>query len=292
MGDVLLLWQKKIFRTLFLILLGFGLFPYILSCKYAIETSEFYRVIFYSLIYLWACGVTFLERIPFKVRVWMGLTGFYFIGLFSMSTSGLVGSTRLYLLCFAAFSAIFLGLNGGIIALFINMMTLAIIGLCHFNNLFVFNNIHGIANLTEWFVLWATFSLLCILVTLSVGILIEVLETSGKDFRVLIQNTTDIIWTLNQNLAITYSNPSVSPILGYNQNKILGINISTLINQKQVENFINLIGTETRFSDEFQILHKNGSFIPVEINCSHLKNLENHGTPEKADQRSCRGKSN
>ncbi len=277
--DVLLVWQKKIFKTLFLVLLGVGLIPYLLSCKYAVESSEFYRVIFYTIIYICALGITFLERIPFKIRVWMGLIGFFFIGIFSMTTSGLIGSTRLYLICFTAFAAIFTGLNGGLIALFINIITLALIGVLHFNNFFVFNNFHGISDLTEWFVLWATFSFLCTLVTLSLGILIKALETSGKEFKLLIQNTTDIIWTLNENLVITYTNPSVFPILGYKQNKILGVNISTLVDQKQVENFINRIRTETRFSDEFQIAHENRSFIPVEINCTHIIN------PEKTDSK-------
>ncbi len=270
--DVLLFWQKKIFRILFLILLGVGLIPYFLSCKYAVETAEFYRVIFYTIIYIWALGITFLERIPFKIRVWMGLIGFYFIIIFSMSTGGIIGSVHLYFICFTAFAAIFTGLNGGLIALFLNIITLALIGVLHFNNIFIFNNFHGISNLTEWFALWVIFSFLCTLVTFSLGLLIKAVDTTSKEFKLLIQNTTDIVWTLNGNLVITHTNPSVFTILGYKQNKILGINISTLVEQKQVENFINRIRKETQFSDEFQIAHENKSFIPVEINCSHIKN--------------------
>ena len=108
--DARFFWQKKFFNYLFLILLVIGIVPYILSCKHAFETSEWHRIIFYTLIYLWACGVTFLKKIPFQTRVWAGISGFYLIGIVSILSTDMIGSTKLYLLWFVAFSAVTLSL--------------------------------------------------------------------------------------------------------------------------------------------------------------------------------------
>ena len=66
--DTLLFWQRKIFKALFICLLLIGSIPYALSCKYAIETQEWHRVVFYSGIYVWGILVTFADAIPFRLR--------------------------------------------------------------------------------------------------------------------------------------------------------------------------------------------------------------------------------
>ncbi|MFH2093897.1 MAG: hypothetical protein ABIJ31_16175 [Pseudomonadota bacterium] len=134
--SVLLFWQKKIFKGLFIVLVIFGSIPYVLSSKYALDQSEWHRVLFYTLIYLWVICIAFFGRVAFPVRVWAGITGFYLLGLFSMTFSGFMGSARLYLLCFSAFAAIFAGLRASLITLVINMATLALCGTLFFNGVF------------------------------------------------------------------------------------------------------------------------------------------------------------
>jgi two-component system cell cycle sensor histidine kinase/response regulator CckA len=60
--DILLFRQKKIVKYLFLILLLIGVILYILGCKYALSESEWYKIIFYTLIFIWCIGATFLIK--------------------------------------------------------------------------------------------------------------------------------------------------------------------------------------------------------------------------------------
>ncbi|MBU1342787.1 MAG: hypothetical protein KKE44_08030, partial [Proteobacteria bacterium] len=51
---ILVFWQKKIFKCLFLILIFIGIVPYILSCRLALETAAWDRILIYTLFYLLA----------------------------------------------------------------------------------------------------------------------------------------------------------------------------------------------------------------------------------------------
>lgn len=183
--DILVFWQKIIFKYLFITILILGLIPYILSCKYAIETLQWHRIFFYSFIYLWGFGVTFIEKISFQKRAWAGIFGFYCLGIFSMLSTGLIGSTKLYFLCFSIFATIVIGIKAGLATLIINMITLIVFGFIYFNGVVSFDHLQGAPGPVEWIVLIGTFFFLCTAVTLSLSVLIKAIDASGKEFKLL-----------------------------------------------------------------------------------------------------------
>ena len=263
--DVRLFWQKKIFNYLFLILLIIGIVPWLLSCKHAFKTSEWYRIAFYSLIYLWIFGVTFLKMIPFHIRVWAGISGFYLMGIFSILSTGLIGSARLYFLCFSAFAAIFSGIKGGVLTLIINIVTLIAFGFICFKGLIPSGHIQGVPGPEEWVVLIGTFSFLCAAVTLSLSVLIKVLEISGKECKFLVKITCDIIWTLDQNFNITFISSAVYPTFGFIQKEWIGKPITQFLQEKEPELFKDRLQSEDDFNYETIIRRKDGTPIPVEV---------------------------
>ncbi len=268
--DVLLFWQKKIFKYLFLTLLLIGIIPYILTCRYAIAQSEWYRVILSSLIYLWGIGVTFSEKIPFKIRVWSGISGIYLLGIFSMLAFGLVGSTRLYFLCFSAFAAIFSGIRGGILTLIINVLTMISFGILHFNGLILIGRSSFSITPAVWTMITGTFFFLCAAVTISLAVLIKALEIAGREFKHIVKNTSDIIWTLDQNFNITFINSSVLPVIGFAQKELIGKSAIQFIYEKNTQEFIDLIQSNDDFNYETMVYHKDGTLIPVEVSGSKI----------------------
>ena len=195
--DVLLFWQKKIFTCLFLLLVVIGIIPYVLSCGYALKNSEWIRIFIYTFIYLWTCGVAFLKQIPFKTRIWAGISGFYALGMVSMLSTGLMGSTRLYFMFFSILATVFSGIRGGLFSLLLNMATLAVFGVLYSGKIIIPADPRWIPDSMEWVILTGTFSFLCAFVTFFLAALVKALEISGKEFKHLAKNTPDIIGTLN-----------------------------------------------------------------------------------------------
>lgn len=263
--DVLLFWQKKIFNCLFISLIIIGVIPYVMSCSYAMETSSVFRIVFYTLIYLWAIGVTFLKQIPFRIRTWAGISGFYVMGLFALLSTGFVSSARLYFMFFAIFAAVFSGIRGGVVALVMNITTLVGLGLLHFAGLLPIGQVAWHPDPSEWAVLVGTFFFLCAAATLSLAVLIKALEISGKEFKHLIKNTPDIIWTLDKNHIITFINSAVMTMLGYTQKELIGKHLSHLFSDRKIKFFRDDVKDRDHFNYETVAFHKNGTPIHVEV---------------------------
>lgn len=71
--DISFLQQKKTFNVLFSALLVIGIIPYLLVCKQAFETSQWYGVIFYTLIYIFMAVLmkalqSFSKEVKHKVK--------------------------------------------------------------------------------------------------------------------------------------------------------------------------------------------------------------------------------
>lgn len=267
--STLIFWRKKIFKSLFLVLVAVGSIPYILSLKYAIQLSEWHRVGFYTGIYLWGISVAVLDKIAFPIRVWAGITGFYLLGLFSLTYTGFMGSTRLYLLCFSAFAAIFAGFRASLAALFINVMTLAVFGFFFFNGT-IAHSPPGVwpQDPMGWVVICATFTFLSALVTAAVSVLIKAVEISGNEFKLLIKNASDLIWTMDQDSCITFVNSAAQSVLGFTQQEMIGRPMTDFVPQIQ-DDFLAPLETEPAYNYETRIKHKNGT--PIDIDISGLK---------------------
>ena len=270
--DVLLFWQKKIFKALFIVIIFLGIIPYFLSFKYAFEASEWHNLFFYTLIYIWACGVAFFKKVSFHTRVKAGLLGFYFMGVFCLLSTGLIGSTRLYFLCFSAFAAIFSGIRGGVIALLLSGLTFLVAGVVHFKTIFPLGHVHGIQSLEEWIALAGTFSLLSAALTLSLAVLIKALEISGREFKHLVKNTPDIIWTLDRNFTITFINSTACSTFGFFQKEMLGKPITHFLNEKTTF-FKEQLQHQNQVDYETFFRHKNDTPLPVEIKGSKISHF-------------------
>ncbi|MFA5906304.1 MAG: ATP-binding protein [Desulfobacula sp.] len=271
--DALLFWQKKIFTGVFLILILIGIIPYVLSCGYAFKNSEWLNIFIYTCFYLWVCGAVFLKRVPFQIRVWSGISGFYAMGVFSMLSTGLMGSTRLYFMCFAAFAAIFSGIRGGLFSLLLNMATLAVFGILYSERIIMPQDARFIPGPMQWVVFTGTFSFLCAAVTLSLAVLIKALEISGKEFKHLVKNTPDVIWALDTGHIITFINSAVFPMLGYTRKELTGKSLDQLFSKERVKEFQDHILNHDEFNYETVIGRKDDIPVHVEISGSKINDF-------------------
>ncbi len=99
----------------------------------------------------------------------------------------------------------------------------------------------------------------------------EVLKKSEEQYRLLAENTLDVIWAMDMDYRFTYVNPAVEKVIGYTQEKFIDSNLRDHCTSEVFFELQKIIEKEVarKYSDEgsiirTEIVHKDGSSIPVE----------------------------
>jgi len=172
--DALKFWRMRIFSIIFLSTIITATPTYVSNMIISIQSGQKLNIVMYSAIYSLAIIVTLFRKIPFRLRAWTGLFLFYSLGLTSLLTIGPLGSGRLCIFAFAVLVSLLLGLKAGVIALTINITTIFLLGWLGETSYLelptVFNNSE------HWIASGFTFFFINTGVTISTGVLVNVLE--------------------------------------------------------------------------------------------------------------------
>ncbi len=175
--NVLLIWRKRIFNAIFLCTAITGAFAYVPNLLYAIQRDKWLLGIVWTIAYLLVLTIAVVQTIPFKLRVWAGLSIFYGVGFISLVALGPVGSGRMFLFAFALMASLLLGLRAGIIALTFNMGTFVFLTWMMSTGKLLWPYV---TNYTSdiWVASGYSFFFFNTLITVSVGVLVAALESN------------------------------------------------------------------------------------------------------------------
>ncbi len=123
-GENVWYWREQVFFAVFLAAAVLGSLTYFPTLLKSIEKQHLDVAVLYTAGYLGTLCVTFVWRIPYKLRAVLGLLFVYCIGVYTLNIVGLYGSGRIWLLLFSLLSALFLGMRFGFLALVINVLTM------------------------------------------------------------------------------------------------------------------------------------------------------------------------
>lgn len=168
-------WRNKIFLGIFASFLVFISVPYILSCRFVWQNKMWINFTVYTLSYLSVFIIIIFKQIPFIIRVIIGLCVFYSLGIVAFVYAVAGGSGKLYLLSSSIIATLLLGIKFGLFSILINAFTLLVFGFFIANGTIAW--IEGSPIVMKVYMLTGTtFMFLNIVLTLSLAVLVNVLE--------------------------------------------------------------------------------------------------------------------
>jgi PAS domain S-box-containing protein len=111
----------------------------------------------------------------------------------------------------------------------------------------------------------------------------DALQESETRYRLLAENATDVIWTIGMDMQLTYSSPSITKLLGFSVEEALARSIQQAYTPESLQTAVQMFMEEMALEDsgkadprrskivELDLIHKNGSIIPVEGNFSFIR---------------------
>jgi hypothetical protein len=103
------------------VLFAFALIP-------AIQKGLYFTISIYIVLYIWMILITFVPRVPYQMRSISWLIFFYILGAGNLFLSGFNVDAVLFFLTLIAMAALMAGLRGGLIALGLSSITIAVTG--------------------------------------------------------------------------------------------------------------------------------------------------------------------
>ncbi|NYT00196.1 MAG: PAS domain S-box protein [Methanocellales archaeon] len=104
----------------------------------------------------------------------------------------------------------------------------------------------------------------------------EALLQSEKRYRLLADNASDVIWTVDMNMNLTYASPSITRLLGYSVEESMINTMEEVFTPASYERAMKIVSEELEIENseqkdisrsrvlEFDLRRKDGSIVPVE----------------------------
>lgn len=263
--STLLSWQKKTFRSLILALLIAGALPY--AAGFGNETTHFNWLLagVYLVVYIAAVCIALMNKIHFALRVGTGLAIFYLLGIISLLAAGALGTGLLYLICFCTFASLFSTLRTALLSLAASVTTLVTTGLLINSNILDPARTTPMFDLQQWFIFTASFTVIGCTAAISLSRLINTLVNKNRLFQHLSENSSDIIWSLDQDRNISFVNSRVSSVLGYHPKDWIGRPMSRLLDETGTRQLEQHLSANDSFCMQTIIRHHNQTPVIVEI---------------------------
>ena len=235
--DGIAYWQERVLLSLLLSASALGFVAYIPSVYLAIKESLWFVAVADTLVLGVVLCLFFKPSLPYPARAAGVPLISYFLGLILLFTLGPFGGGPVWLFFFPVLTAVLLGTRASVLALLLNAVTVAFVGLLvhwHKTELmaqFGFKPWHIAAENPgmKWVVICANFMLLNILTTVSVTMVLNGLHkslmglsVSEKKHRQIFENILDVYFETDLDGRILEISPSIEQISYYGQEEMRG----------------------------------------------------------------------
>ncbi|MFZ1984063.1 MAG: ATP-binding protein [Desulfatitalea sp.] len=237
-------WREKVLQVLVRTGVVMGFFALLLSVVFLMDAGYWWVALVDTLLYMVIGALMLMRSSSYRLRTFLILGCIYVIGFWVTLTIGFMSGGPVWLFVFAVVAAILLGLRAAVWAILMNVVTLAVVGwLCH----------QGLAAVGQPFfptigralISGGNFIFLNALVAFSIAAftgslhitlakahlaqealrheiavrnqIARSLKESEEKYRQLAENMSDILWSLDMDLNLTYTSPAAQALMGWTE---------------------------------------------------------------------------
>ena len=274
-------WQERILLNLLFACVILGFVVYFPSVGLSIKEDFWGIATVDTLIYFYILFLFFYPGLPYGIRAFSLCAISYLLGLILLFVLGPFGAGPVWLFAFPVIAGLFLGFQGGAMALIINAMTITITGILVLNNFLDWGA--AVPNSFEkWIVTSLNFMLLNIIVVLSVTSILkglqsslEELERSEQKYRRIFENIQDVYYEETLDGTIQEISPSIEKMSHYSPADLLNKPFHDFYGQPEDRLLLveQILQHGSIHDYEIHLRDKNGTIRTCSINATLLEDI-------------------
>jgi PAS domain S-box-containing protein len=308
-------WRERVLQVLVVTGLVMGFLVLLVSAIFLVRSGYWQLAVFDVLIYTLLGAVMLLRSSGYLLRTFLILATMYLLGVWLSVTLGLLSGGPSWLFAFAVIAGILLDLKAAAWAIVINTATLAVLGwMCQqgwvaVGQPFFPNGHRALLSGVNFIFLNALIAFSIAQFTRGLQITLakahlaqealrheivvrkqtaRSLKESEEKYRLLAENLSDILWSVDMDLRVTYISPVYQRLLGWTAEDQKQMGLAGTMTPESLEKVMALYHQKLEqaeidgnyhqsLTQEVTLRHKDGHTIPAEIRASF--HLDEEGKP-------------
>ena len=296
-------WRSRTLQHVVAVAFSVGVFVLAPTLVFLVSGGYWKLAVFDTAVYLALAAMMTSPALTYRIRAAIILLTMYALGVWVMATLGVMSGGPVWLFSFAVMAGILFGFKAAVGAILINALTLGALGFLRFHGYSAVGQ-PAYTNVSRAITSGANFLFLNAMVALSIAGLTQGLQSviirareardrmvkevdarkqterflraSEEKYRLLAENLSDILWSLDTERNLTYISPAATTMLGWTADELPTLTLGDVLTEGSMEKVTPLItellsGTasagrfETSDTIVLEMNHKAGTTIPVEV---------------------------
>ena len=299
-GEGLDYWRSRMLQHVVAVGFIIGLFVLVPTVIFLLYAGYWQLAVFDTAVYVAFVGLMMIPSLTYRTRAAIILLTMYSLGAWILATLGIMSGGPVWLFSFAVMAGILLGFRAAVVAILINALTLSLFGLLRFHG-FVAIGQPVYPSLSRALTSGFNFLFLNAMVALSVagltrGLQLVVirareardnlvkevdvrkqterfLKASEEKYRLLAENLSDILWSLDMDFNISYISPAATSLLGWPVEELTGRNMVDVLAAESSEKALTVIDELLAESEKSGDLNKTAT-LTIDMLCKDGSTLK------------------
>ena len=248
-------YRQKILDALLksgLILSSVALVP---SMIVSIIHSKLYIGIVNTLFAILFVSLSYFSKLSYKIKSAVILIIIYITAVNVLMNYGFISGAPAWFFSVAVIAALLLGIKAAVVSVIATSLTLIIAG--YIINLQIFDSFPFFISTTHAYAALGNYILLNGTASVTVAVLLNRLEGSEYQYRIITGNIEEIIWIIDNSMSVTYMNPSVRNITGKGAEFFLNRSIRDFIDSDELVSEISDILGNKKSTSHLELEYRN-----------------------------------